>query len=106
MWLNEMDVEDSVRRAGMYDMPVAEEGARRLRNFMDWVNENSDGWAYWRKPQAASKKLSTALYVRFFGRRDQAPREDITPEELKAALTPIKSLLTRHGADWREVLGS
>ena len=106
MWLNESDIEDAVRRAVAEDMPNAEEGARRLRNLMDWTNANSDGWPYWRKPANAAKTLMDALYARFFGRFDSAPREDMTPEELTAALRPIKAFLTRQGADWREVFAS
>lgn len=103
MWLNEYEVEDSVRRAINADMPNTETAARRLRNLMDYVNANSDGWPYWRKPQAASKKLSTAIHLRLWAGWDKRIKEDMTPEELKAALTPIKAFLTREGADWKEI---
>jgi hypothetical protein len=101
--LNEYEVEDSVRRAVMRDMPVAEEGARRLRNLVDWTNANSDGWPYFRKPAAAAVTLQKALHARFFAAHDKTIREDMTTAELNAALRPIKAFLTRQGANWQEV---
>lgn len=99
MWLNEWDVEAAVNYAYDDDFkPNAFVAAITLRNLMNWVNENSDGWPYWQAPNKASRKLQDALYKRFFGAYDGRIDEDLTDAELKAALTPIKSFRTKYSA--------
>lgn len=75
-----------------------------LNKLVNWVNDNSDGWAYWSKPTAASKKLQQLVHDRLFGAWDARVAEDITTAELRAALTPIRSFLTRQGVDPAGVL--
>jgi len=92
-------------------MPNAAEVARVLNRFMDWTNANSDGWPYWSKPSQAARRAQALLTE-----LDRAQRqgrltsgddtvEDFTKAEKTAAIRPIKTFLTRQGANWEEVLG-
>lgn len=107
--LNEWDVENGVHDAAIHSnrMPVYQEAAVRLERFVNWVNQNSDGWPYWRPANRAAVKLQEVvneqLQARY--RTSSTARDDSDPAALKRALTPIKSFLTGQGADWREVLG-
>ncbi len=51
----------------------------------DLIDQNSDGWAYWRKGSQAAAKLMDLI---------QAP-ETATDTAYKKALVPIKSFCTR-----------
>jgi hypothetical protein len=64
-----------------------------------WTNRNSDGWAYWPKPVRAAKNLMVLLES-----GDRWDPADVTEAELKKAIVPIKSFLTRHGVAHEEVL--
>ena len=63
-----------------------------------WADANSDGWAYWPKPARAARKLQMLLD----GKSCCSP--DVSGAELKAALSPVKAFLTRHGVSHEEVL--
>lgn len=104
MSMNEHDVEESLRWFDEEDQPNLIHGARVLYRLMRWTNERSDGWCYWRKPSAAARKLMALLEAgREGNRRNYGDLTDITEAQLKAAFTPIKSLLTRQGAAHSEV---
>lgn len=112
MFANERDIDDWVTMfSGQHpagpepgQMPVAERAARLLRDLKDWTNANSDGWPYWKKPVNAATKLIELLRG-LDSRLYDGNFTDASQDDLKAALTPIKRMLTTHGADWREVLG-
>lgn len=57
-----------------------------LLDFMDEVNAHSDGWPYWSPPVKSAAKLMTLI-----------GRGDATLAEVRAALGPIKSFMTRRG---------
>ena len=80
--------------------PNALHVARTLSNLVAWANANSDGWPYWSKPANASRTaqrtLSDYMVERARGTYDVA---DLTDAQVKAALSPIKSFLTRQGVD-------
>lgn len=105
-FLNEYEVETIARRA-VQDRsirPNVAQGAEILENLMVWANRNSDGWAYWPNPMRAAAKLGRMLELRAgMVRHDQRLDSDITDAELRSALAPIKSLLTRQGVDHAEV---
>ena len=63
-----------------------------LRN---WADLNSDGWAYWRKPAQAAQRAISHIESTTNEENDRRAREDISLEEFKAAIRPIKSFLTR-----------
>lgn len=102
LFMNEYEIENAVVRfASGGNTPFLAEGAGVLYRLMTWTNNNSDGWPYWRKPtQAASRLMTLLLGV------DRYNLQDVTPAELKAACTPIKSFLTRQGVDHAEVFAS
>lgn len=100
IWLNEWEVENHAARWDEEEFPNLHAGAQSLRSLMEWTNGNSDGWPYWRKPSRAASRLMTLLSDRAWGEDPS----DITTADLSNALRPVKSFLTRHGVDWREVL--
>lgn len=102
MWMNEYDIEDALRLTARFELPVARRAAEILSSLKDWTNEHSDGWPYWQKPAKAADKLMTALQSAIQASR-QRDNEDMTEAQLKAALTPIKAFLTRHGVVHSEV---
>ena len=96
--LNSSDIEDAQYRAAEeVARPNLQAAVLTLARLHDWVQSNSDGWAYWKKPAAASTKLQNLTYSRYFGRFDSRIEEDLTARELKSAYTPIKAFLTRQG---------
>lgn len=111
MFMNQWDIEDAGRHARLmaeegYDVPNLITAADALHALMRWTNDNSDGWHVWPKPTRAAKRLMELLDnpERRRNWMNGVEVEDISDAALKAALTPIKALLTRQGADWREVL--
>lgn len=102
MWMNEYEIEDSLRMTAEFELPVARRGAEILSKLKDWTNDNSDGWPYWSKPSKAADKLMVALHSAT-GASYGGDNVDMTEAQLKAALTPIKSFLTRHGVAHSEV---
>jgi len=64
-------------------------------NLREWANDNSDGWAYWPKPAKAADKAMALIESRTNRENDEQEAHDITDEELKAAVRPIKAFLTR-----------
>lgn len=104
MSMNQYDVEDALQWFDEEDQANLIHGARVLYRLMRWTNERSDGWAYWRKPSAAAKKLMALLEAgREANRRNYGDLTDITEQELKAAFTPIKAMLTREKAQYSDV---
>lgn len=105
MSMAQHEVKDALRWFDEEDQPNLIHGARVLYRLMRWTNERSDGWAYWRKPSAAAKKLMALLEKgREVNRHNYGPDlTDANEAELKAAFTPIKSFLTREKAQHSEV---
>lgn len=68
--------------------PVLSKAAQFLAAFKEQVDNNSDGWAYWKAPVAAANKLMCLL---------QNPPANVTEADLKKALAPIKAFYTRRG---------
>lgn len=97
MFLNEYDIDMLQREIDADETPNLRAGVDVIAELCDWVNANSDGWPYWRKPQAAAKRLSDLLYEAQM-QLYRGNVDDIDRATLKKALTPIKSFLTRQGA--------
>jgi len=83
-FMNESEIERAVERHASH--PVLSKATKFLGNFRDEVNGHSDGWAYWRQPVNAAKKLMTLINS-----------GDATEKQYRAALGPIKSFYTRRG---------
>jgi hypothetical protein len=104
MFMNSFDIESMVRRLDADTTPNLYRGAQTLKNLQLWVDDHSDGWAYWPKPVRAAKRLMELLDNSTAGYFRGVTVPDVTDAELKAALTPIKSFLTRHGANHEDVI--
>lgn len=101
-FMNEYDITHAMHQAQAKRLPNLRRGAVILCNLRDWANDNSDGWAYWPKPARAAAKLMDLLDGPTLYSRGA---KDCTEAQLKAALTPIKSFLTRQQVDHSEVFG-
>lgn len=67
---------------------VAGRAVRILDAFCHHINGCSDGIGYWRPPLKAAQKLIAIC----------EGRDEVTEAELRKALTPIKSFVTKHRA--------
>lgn len=102
---NEYEIEQWLQSYQTSETPNLARGARTLYELMNWTNRNSDGWPYWSKPVKAADKLITLLEdADRAGRAAWSTPKDATDAQLKAALTPIKSFLTRQGVDHTTIL--
>jgi hypothetical protein len=100
-YMNDYEIERALETALRNDLPVMTEAVYRLIKLYNWTNSNSDGWAYWPKPVRAADKLMTLIESvdPFAGGMWGDEADDLDPADLKRALTPIKSFLTRQGVD-------
>lgn len=94
LFMNEYEIDEHVRRFRQAETPHLLAGAEALNRLREWTNANSDGWAYWKLPINAAKKLITLLRA-----ADRFDPTDCTEKELRAAFTPIKTFLTKRGVD-------
>jgi len=99
--MNDYDIARAQRTFGEH--PVLGPAIETLGNLVVWTNCHSDGWAYWPKPCRAAAKLMEMIERDGTWEFSQGPRSDVTLAEYKAALRPIKSFRTRHGADFEIV---
>lgn len=99
IWMNEYEVEEAVRRNG--DRPVLGPASQTLANLVEWVNDHSDGWPYWKAPQSASARLQALVQ----GDRQTSwyQHEEPTKAEYKKALVPLRSFCTKRHADFEIV---
>lgn len=105
LFMNEHEIQDVEYRIHDDETPNLAAGVQVLVALVEWANRNSDGWPYWTKPARAAKGLMTLLHdrdyaIRFGHNRDGSPLTDVSEADLKRALAPIKSLLTKQGVDW------
>ena len=91
-----MDMNQSViemMASNNHACPNVRKGVFLLYRLMEAVNNQSDGWAYWRAPSRAAEKLMKLL--RTAGNIWYDTHGTISDDDLKAAITPIKSMVTR-----------
>lgn len=87
MFMNDYDIDNATCR---FNPDTAKgKAARILAAHRDAVDANSDGWAHWRAPVQAAKRLMELL---------QGPpiSETTAAAMLKRALPPIKAFYTKH----------
>jgi hypothetical protein len=99
MWMNGAEVEQMAERFDAGECPNLFKASRILERLMDWTDSNSDGWPYWQKPSNAANKLMDLLQAA--NRWDPV---DVTEADLKRALSPIKSFLTKQGVEHAKIL--
>lgn len=97
-FMNTYDVEDAADRFARH--PVLGPATETLNNLVAWVNQNSDGWAYWPKPARAANKLMEMIERDGTWQWRNPQREDVTPAEYRKALGPIKAFRTVAGANF------
>jgi hypothetical protein len=104
--VNEYEIDDVVAHFGKdkQEIPNLFAAALALSRLRGWTNSHSDGWQYWSKPSTAATQLITVVKEGERQYRKTWEWQDITEAQLKKALTPVKSFLTRQKQDWREVL--
>lgn len=83
--MNTYDIELAKQQYASH--PVLSKATRFLADYQFEVNQHSDGWAYWKAPYNAAKKLMHLI---------QHP-ETATEERFTKSLAPIKSFYTRKG---------
>lgn len=104
MFMNDYDIQQAkYALCGTGQTPNLGHATEVLENLMDWADANSDGWAYWPKPARAAAKLVARVQEAEKEYRTGGELEDVTDAELKRLYAPIKSFLTRQGADHGEV---
>lgn len=90
MWMNQAEIEWAYSR--QHACPNVRKGIRLLYRLMNAVNEQSDGWAYWAAPGHSAEKLTELLQTA--GNLNHGTHGTISDADLKAAITPIKRMVT------------
>ena len=84
-WMNRMDVDEAADRYAKE--PVLGKATKFLKEFVEEVDNHSDGWPYWKAPAHAAQSLMDLI---------QSPKL-ATEEALAKAMSPIKSFMTKRG---------
>jgi len=90
IYMNDYDIDNAFHRAS-HDS-VKRKAIRILLNHKDIVDNNSDGWAYWKAPVQAAQKLMQLIK----GPSTSLLELTAAEKSLKLALRPIKSFYTKH----------
>jgi hypothetical protein len=90
MFMNDYDLEQARRRFTGQAMPNRLALVMVVDNLREWTNDNSDGWGYWSKPMYAA-----GAAMRLIDSSTFRVTEDITEDEMRTAVRPIKAFLTR-----------
>ena len=91
MFTNQADIEWMAQQH--HDCPNVRKGVLLLYRLMQAVNEQSDGWAYWHAPSKSTEKLVELLQTA--GNLTYGTHGTITEAELRKAITPIRTMVTR-----------
>ena len=95
-YMNGYDIAQALRRYGRGRTPNRLALTTVVANLCHETNRVSDGWCYWPKPCRAAAKAIALIESTAYPEYERRQREDITDAELRAAVRPIKSFLTRH----------
>lgn len=104
LYLNDYDIENAQQAFNTPETPNLAAAAQTLANLAEWTNRNSDGWAYWSKPKTAAKALMTQIQHSMDDYHRSGVVDDTTGPHLKKVYAPIKSFLTKQGADWKDII--
>lgn len=102
--MNGHDIDFAISRFTRAAKPNRLALALVIDHLASWTDQNSDGWAYWTKPRQAAQRAIAAIESTTNAANDAQERTDISDDDLRAAVRPIKAFLTRHKvpADVRE----
>jgi len=90
MFMNDYDLEQARRRFTGETMPNRLALTMVVDHLREWTNDHSDGWGYWSKPMYAAGSAMSLIDSSTF-----RETEDITDEQMRVAVRPIKAFLTR-----------
>lgn len=90
MFMNEAEIEWMHSRR--HACPNVRKGVNLIYRLMQSVNAQSDGWAYWSPPNKACAKLIDLLKTA--GNLMHDTSGTITAAQLRAAITPIRTMVT------------
>jgi hypothetical protein len=90
MWMNQSEIEWAAQQT--HKCPNVTKGVKLLLRLMQAVNEQSDGWPYWRAPAKAAEKLMTLLQTA--GNLQFGTHGTITDADFRKAITPIRTMVT------------
>lgn len=97
-FMNDYDLDQAVSRFTRATKPNRLALALVVRNLAEWADNHSDGWAYWPKPARAADKAMALIESRTWAENEAQEAEDITDAQMREAVRPIRSFLTRTGA--------
>jgi hypothetical protein len=90
MWLNQHEIE--IAASQQHSCENVRKGYQFLLKFVQAVNEQSDGWAYWSAPRKAANKLIELLDTA--GKPFYPTHGTVTPAQIKKAISPIRRMVT------------
>lgn len=90
MNMNQADIQ--MVASNNHACPNVRKAVKLLSKLLEAVNAQSDGWAYWPAPGKASEKLQEL--IRSAGNVWYDTHGTITAEQLRKAVTPIRSMVT------------
>lgn len=94
-WMNRGEVEDAMHRCA--NDPVLGPVTYFLYNFMEQVNDVSDGWHSWPLPARAASQLMDLIQSTGRMQYDPERPSQITVQQIVKAMAPIKAFMTRRG---------
>lgn len=94
MWMNEPEIDQALEVISEREPELARY-AKYLSDWRDVVNSSSDGWPHWKAGAKSAEKLMDLVSRVMNGLRGRGG-DMPTDQEFRAALTPIKSLATKH----------
>lgn len=90
IWMNTAEIEHAASM--QHDCPNVRKGIKFLSRLVESVNNQSDGWHSWPSPAKSAEKLTVLLKTA--GNLSYGTRGTITDAQLKAAITPIRRMVT------------
>jgi hypothetical protein len=95
-WMNGGEVEEAVYRFAQD--PILGPVTKFLHDFMEQVNDVSDGWHSWPLPaRAASQLMDLIQSAPRGGFYDEYSPSSVTVQQVAKAMAPIKAFMTRRG---------
>lgn len=97
-FMNDFDIQEARSRFTRATKPNRLALVLVIEHLAEWTNDHGDGWANWPAPVIAAAKAITLVESTTNAANDAQEQEDITDEEMLAAVRPIRSFLITHGA--------
>lgn len=95
LFFNEYEIQEMAHRA-QTNPELAPFGKIALR-YVEIVNSNSDGWAYWKAASKSAARFLQSLHKLTMPHHYRYNESMPTTADLRKALSPMKALLTKRG---------